>query len=158
MKKKQQGFTLIELLVVITIVMILGTLGFVSYGYASANARNAKRKSDIEQLRSVLEMYRADTGYYPDNGPTTEFTALSSGTNPGQALLDGGYIASLPADPKDNATHPYKILMSDNRGTPEHYYGYCISAYTEGIGALNNACGIVLPQVPVVYTYGVKNP
>jgi general secretion pathway protein G len=153
MNKKRNGYTLIELLVVITIIVILGALSFVSYGYISGNSRNAKRKSDLEQVRSALEMYRADKGYYP-NGAASYTTISSAPNTPGEILLDDGYINALPADPKDNTLYPYKIIMTDP--SSGHYYGYCLAAYTEGIGTLNNACTGVTP--PESYYYIVKNP
>ncbi len=59
------GFTLIELLVVISIIGVV--LGLSVFGLAGArkNARDAKRKSDLESIRSALEIYRADCDTYP---------------------------------------------------------------------------------------------
>ncbi|MDD2745812.1 MAG: prepilin-type N-terminal cleavage/methylation domain-containing protein, partial [Candidatus Gracilibacteria bacterium] len=41
------GFTLIELIVVITILAILGTIGFLSIGGYSSKARDSARISDV---------------------------------------------------------------------------------------------------------------
>ena len=62
---KQKGFTLIELLVAMTVAAVLMGLALVSYQSARKSARDAKRKSDLEQIRSALEMYRSDNGKYP---------------------------------------------------------------------------------------------
>lgn len=61
---KKKGFTLIELLVAMTIVAVLMGLALVSFQGAKKTARDGKRKTDLEQLRSALEMYRADNGHY----------------------------------------------------------------------------------------------
>ncbi|MFH1713446.1 MAG: type II secretion system protein [Candidatus Jacksonbacteria bacterium] len=63
--KSQAGFTLIELLVVIGIIAVLATIGTVSFGSASAKARDAKRSADIRTIQSGLEIYNSDKGYYP---------------------------------------------------------------------------------------------
>lgn len=65
MRKKNFGFTLIELLVAMTIVAILTGLALVSMEGAKKASRDSKRKTDLEQIRSALEMYRADIGNYP---------------------------------------------------------------------------------------------
>ncbi len=68
MKIKQRtnsGFTLIELLVVATIMVVLMTVGLVSYRHASRNSRNAKRKTDLESVRQALVMYYNEEDSYP---------------------------------------------------------------------------------------------
>jgi len=62
---KNRGFTLIELLVAMTVAAVLMGLALVSYQGARKSARDGKRKADLEQIRSALEMCRADTGSYP---------------------------------------------------------------------------------------------
>ena len=62
--KKQRAFTLIELLVVSTIIIVLSTIGLVSYRQAGLNSRNAKRKADLEIMRQAMMLYKQDTGYY----------------------------------------------------------------------------------------------
>lgn len=44
------AFTLVELVVVITILAILGTIGFLSIGSYSTKARDSARISDLAQL------------------------------------------------------------------------------------------------------------
>ncbi len=58
MIKTNKGFTLIELLVVIAIIAILAGLVLVRVGSASADARNAKRRSDLNQIRTAIEQAR----------------------------------------------------------------------------------------------------
>lgn len=62
---KHLGFTLIELLVVATIIILLATIGVVSYRNASINSRNSKRKADLEVVRQAMIMYRSEEGSYP---------------------------------------------------------------------------------------------
>lgn len=91
MKNKQSGFTFIELLVVITIIGILAAIGMASYRSANIRSRDTKRKADMEQIRSALEMYRADNSTYPAN--------LSS--------LETTYIQEVP-DPPLTSDSPYQ--------------------------------------------------
>jgi prepilin-type N-terminal cleavage/methylation domain-containing protein len=78
MKFTKNGFTMIELLVAATIMIILTTIGLVSYQNANRNARNAKRKADLEVVRQSLVLYKTDLGVvYPDgDGVASDFNAL----------------------------------------------------------------------------------
>jgi len=64
-KKKKYGFTLIELLVVISIIAVLASIVLVVVNSARASARDAKRISDLNQIRNALYLYYADHGSYP---------------------------------------------------------------------------------------------
>ncbi|KUK79544.1 MAG: fimbrial protein pilin [Microgenomates bacterium 39_7] len=103
--KKNAAFTLIEVLVATTIVAVLTAIGVVSYSSASRNSRDAKRLSDVEQIRAALEMYRADNGSYPGSIDLSGSGELSSGTNV--------YMSPIPQDPK-YPTHFYIYSGSDD--------------------------------------------
>lgn len=116
----RKGFTLIEVLVAVTIIAVLVSIGVVSYSSVNKRSRDAKRRGDIEQLRSALEMYRADIGSYPDpsgDGSWTDASGLS-------AELVSTYIPAIPSDPKSTQTYQYQA--TNPSGTK--YYGYCLSA------------------------------
>lgn len=63
--KNSKGFSFVELLVVITIIAVLTGIGAVTYTSTMRNARNAKRVSDIQVIRSALEICRSQDGAYP---------------------------------------------------------------------------------------------
>jgi type II secretion system protein G len=67
-KKRQSGFTLIELLVVISIISLLSSIVLPSLNSARAKARDALRRSDLNQIQIALEMYRNDHGTYQVSG------------------------------------------------------------------------------------------
>ncbi len=64
-KNSKSGFTLIELLVVVAIIGILSSVVLASLNSARAKARDAKRASDVHQLKTALEFYYNDNGFYP---------------------------------------------------------------------------------------------
>lgn len=64
-KSKQNGFTLIELLVVISIVGLLSSIVLASLKSAREKAQIAKFKQEMNSLRSALELYKSDNGFYP---------------------------------------------------------------------------------------------
>lgn len=91
----KKGFTLIELLVVIGIIGVLAgmVIAVLNPTHFQGKSRDAKRKADLEQVRSALEMYRADTGGYPA-GSGQISSVLVVLENPPYAYL------TLPSDPK----------------------------------------------------------
>lgn len=89
------GFTLMELLITVSIIAILISIGIASYSTINKQSRDTKRKSDIEQIRSALEMYRADNSAYPNVG-SGSWTAASDLST----ALATTYILAIPSDPK----------------------------------------------------------
>ncbi len=85
---KRAGFSLIELIVVITIMVLLTTVGVVSFTSANANARDGKRKADLAQVQSALVLYRTDEGSYPTTinwntmSPIQSYISASSMVDP----------------------------------------------------------------------------
>lgn len=59
------AFTLVELIVVITILAILGTLGFISLRGYSKDARNSNRITDMKTLSRWLDLYYQKHENYP---------------------------------------------------------------------------------------------
>lgn len=125
MKINRRGFTLIEILVTVTVIALLTMVGVVSYSATNKRSRDSKRKSDIEQMRQALEMYRADNGSYP--APAVgwnELTQLST------YLVDKGYLTAIPADPIPTVPLQKYYYQPTNQ-MAGLYYGYCLSANLE---------------------------
>ena len=141
----KKGFTLIEVLVAVTIIAVLISIGVVSYGSVNRRSRDAKRKGDMEQLRSALEMYRADNSYYPNAGSGS--WANTSGLSP---VLVSTYLPAIPFDPKSTQTYRYKATNL----TGGNYYGYCMSAFLESENP-NDTC---TPDTVSSHNYGAKSP
>jgi general secretion pathway protein G len=98
-KNFKKGFTLIELLIVIAIIGVLATLLMVNFVGVRQRARDAQRKSDLRQIQSALELYRADQGVYPISGSGNGNFPTACG-NP-FVSADGAvtYMTKIPCDP-----------------------------------------------------------
>lgn len=115
MRKNQKilGFTMIELLVVATIIIVLTTLGLVSYQSATRNARNGKRAADIESIRSALVLYRSDNGSYPNTASfSTMVTTLSNNSY---------YSSPTLEDPKNTGVYTYSYTSDGVTFTTCYY-------------------------------------
>ena len=96
---KNSGFTFIELMLVIAILGIL--LAFISGNFINSlkKGRDAKRKSDLEQIQTALEMYYEDKKVYP--------STLLFNTSFADPLSGKVYMARVPTDPKGEYKYRY---------------------------------------------------
>lgn len=86
------GFTLVEILVVVVIIGLLATVILTSLVEARSKARDARRKGDIHNLITALEVYR-------NNNVTFPTPDLTSPDGPDWDLSsDGDFIPSLVPD------------------------------------------------------------
>lgn len=59
-----RGFTLVELLVVVAIIAILSVIGLTIFTSAQSNARDARRKSDVDAIANALETNKPVASIY----------------------------------------------------------------------------------------------
>lgn len=72
--KQIKGFTLIELMVVVAIIAILSVIGLAIFSTAQANARDARRKGDIDAIANVLETSRSPGTVFYTSLPAASFS------------------------------------------------------------------------------------
>ena len=139
MKKKNFGFTLIELLVAMTIMAMLLAIAAFSYQGARKSARDGRRKADLEQVRSALEMCRTDAGSYPAD-IYDDIVCTVGGEN--QTCLDGA-----PKDPLTEDEYYYS-------GSTNSYIlcGFLETSQEEGV------CGSADCGSDRTCNYQVTNP
>jgi len=109
-KNQQSGFTIIELIVVIAIIAVLSGIVLLNINQYQTKARDARRISDLDNIRKALEMYRAANGYYPPSGCGYDCNGYFYSANSSWQTLENylkPYISSLPKDPINNATAPW---------------------------------------------------
>lgn len=73
--RSKSGFTLVEILIVVVILGILAAIVIPQFSQASSDARNSSVKSNLQMLRSQVELYKiqhADAG--PDANSLADFT------------------------------------------------------------------------------------
>ncbi len=99
LNKLQRGFTLIELLVVISIIGILVGVSIFGLSGARESSRDARRKADLETIRSGLELYKADCSGYPATFNLSSATSLVGTGTPSSCSASNTYISSVPTDP-----------------------------------------------------------
>jgi len=107
--KQTKGFTLIELLVVIAIIGILSSVVLASLNGARESSRDARRQTDLSQIRTGLALYKDNNDSYP--------SSLSD--------LEGNGMTQVPTDPSDDSDYGYTTSTS---GAGD----FCLGANLEG--------------------------
>lgn len=132
-----KSFTLIEILVVATIIGLLASIGSASFTQFTKQSRDARRKADLEQIRSAIEMYRSNNNSYP----TTVTINCSSAT--GITDAQNTYLSKIPLDPKCTTySYFYTATASD----------YTLGSYLEGGGT--GSCGTCGTAIVCNYCLG----
>jgi len=129
-----QGFTLIELLVVIALIGILMAISLAAFSQTKKSARDTKRKADLEQVRSSLEIYRTDCRTYPATGSLPFGTGGLVGPSSIPACAGEEYMSLVPQDPA-SPTFGYYYKFSD-----ANHYVLCAHLET-GENAASADCG-----------------
>ena len=96
--KSLTGFTLIELLVVIAIIGLLASIITTAVSNTRIKARDARRLSDVKQIKSGMDIYYSSGNGYPPAALWVAGTRLACATT--DAL-------TIPRDPLNDAGHQY---------------------------------------------------
>lgn len=84
---RQLGFTIVEILVVIVVISILVAIAVVSYGNYQEKARDAERRSDLQQIASAIKNYA-----------NWKNTQIEVGSNCGSGGNGSGWFNASSAD------------------------------------------------------------
>ncbi|MCX7928285.1 MAG: prepilin-type N-terminal cleavage/methylation domain-containing protein [Patescibacteria group bacterium] len=142
-----KGFTLIELLVVISIIGVISAMSFFALQSSRESARNARRRADLETIRSALEMYKADCNQYPAASGNAVPNPLQA--NPSAANCVGNsvvYLSSVPTDP-NSGNYYYRRISATS---------YELCARLEGVSGTTACGGASCPGGAC--NYSVTNP
>lgn len=129
--KRGAGFTLIELLVVVAIIGLLSSVVLVSTRNARIKARDARRLSDLQQVKSGLDLFFNFGAGYPSttdwNTAQTSLAVLKCGT---QDIFKVPQDPSFLTDPTFTYTYTQGPISSTGCGTTV-YTSYKIQFKTE---------------------------
>lgn len=100
--KQKFGFTLVEILVVLSIIGVLAGLLLTNFVGVRGRAADAKRKSDLRQLKTALRLYYNDFQSYPADTQSQGIAGcgeegITECTNAFETTNDE-YMKQLPAE------------------------------------------------------------
>ena len=144
----KKGFTLLEVLIVISITAIIAGMIFVTLNPLKRfqEGRNARRITDLMQIRRALEIYNVDVGGYPfsnftapngycdsnlgwfqSNSPSDHcyIGPLGPGSNPGQPVPGDYWYSTSNLQPLVVNGHISRLPTDPSgAGAKTHYYMY----------------------------------
>jgi general secretion pathway protein G len=111
--KAQSGFTLVEILIVVVILGILAAIVIPQFTEASTEAKTSSLVSDLQTMRSQIELYKIQhndalpgAGTASLTASLTQYTdvagALAATQAPGAGVY-GPYLQKIPRDQFNNA-------------------------------------------------------
>lgn len=120
-RNHKHGFTLIELLITVSIIGILTSVAIPKMGNLVRKARESATLGNLGALRSALNIYYGDTGFYPSE-ETDNLRGLTTGAK---------YINQIPSSdtfpyhPATNSVHTCNDPIAiGNDGFAGWVYGY----------------------------------
>jgi general secretion pathway protein G len=116
---RRRAFTLVEMLLVITIIGILAALVVPKMMGRSEQARQTAARADISGIKTALDAYEVDSGFYPKsrNGLGDLVQQPSDAKN-----WRGPYLDKIPTDPWGN---PY-VYEFPGKHNPSSYDLYSV--------------------------------
>jgi prepilin-type N-terminal cleavage/methylation domain-containing protein len=151
MKKISAGFTLVEIIVVVSIVAILSAIIYANFSQGSAQSRDAKRKSDLRNLQTAIELYKTENGRYPAGCNGVNIWSGHSGSHAcaagSQYIVDLApkYIKTLPRDPKLNGVESGYMYLTNANGTVYKLVAWkTVESETLNYDSEFKACDVVL--------------
>lgn len=148
--KIHKGFTLIELMIVIVILGVLATLISGNFFTSLKKGRDARRKTDLEQLQRALEMYYEDKGSYPAVAQVTFGGKLCETV--ACAADEKIYMQKLPEDPSSN------IYVYQTTGNDYKLYTCIENNLDQGPGVKQDGYAGTNCGVCGVCKYGISSP
>lgn len=121
--KARKGFTLVEILIVVVILGILAAIVIPQFTDASTEAKEASMASDLQMLRSQIELYKIQ---HNDDPPTVaDFVDQMTGTTDVSGDASGSdygpYMQKIPTNPfNDSST----VTAADGGATADSGWDY----------------------------------
>jgi len=114
--RSKSGFTLVEILIVVVILGILAAIVIPQFSQASSDARNSSVKSNLQMLRSQVELYKIQhADAEPDANSLTDFTGCMTEKSDVDGTVNasgayGPYMQRIPV----NAVNDKSGMSFDN--------------------------------------------
>jgi general secretion pathway protein G len=103
--RTRSGFTLVEILIVVIILGILAAIVIPEFTDASGQARESNLRSNLQTMRSQVEMYQVQhNDALPGAGTATFVEAMTGQTDIAGAVGTdfGPYVQQIPTNPYNN--------------------------------------------------------
>jgi len=139
-RTRQSGFTLVEILIVVIILGILAAIVIPQFTNASEDARNNSTTSQLQTLRSQVELFKLQhRDQFPSDGATAGVGNFAwammlvktndDGTTTGTPNL-GPYIPTVPTNPRNSLSAVSTLAADPAAGDAAAGKGFVFSTAT----------------------------
>ncbi len=140
-RTRKSGFTLVEILIVVIILGILAAIVIPQFTNASQDARRNSLTSQLQTIRSQLELYKMQ---HKDKPPTS----LGTGTDDWQELTSQTDADQAAYDAGTSTTGPFGPYLQQPPVNPLNGFSTVASTTTDygsgGTAAANDGIGFVV--------------
>lgn len=136
---KNNAFTLVELLVVVAIIAVLSVVGLTLFNGAQINARDARRKADVDAIVSAVEIKKQPGVVYYQ---TIVNTDMSSGMIPEDSVNGSAKYCVKVYTTDDGAkteSNPAITNWANTGACPTIPGGFLQATVSDGFSAINFA-------------------
>jgi general secretion pathway protein G len=154
--RAKSGFTLVEILIVVVILGILAAIVIPQFTNASTEARESALVSDLQSVRSQIELYKIqhNNDALPGAGTATFVECMEGYTDKDGAVVAQGtvgalgkYMQKIPVNPfstADAATNLVRVETgASTAGADSHHWVYNTGTGTfQADDALSNEDGV----------------
>jgi len=135
----QSGFTLVELLVTIAVIATIIGLALPNFLGARSRARDTRRKGEINQLKTALQLYYNDYKIYPPaaNGGSGKINYIAGCGTGGTTLCPASCTVAFASGATTGCDTVYMTKFPGEFGTSMFYYqknggaDYCLKGSLE---------------------------
>ena len=117
--KKRNGFTLVEILIVVVILGILAAIVIPQFSDASEEAKMSALVSNLQTIRSQIQLYRAQHHHGTANLPGDSVTGLSFAESMTSYTNKDGTVAAQ--SPAPGVYGPYLLKVPSNPYTDANF-------------------------------------
>lgn len=106
MTRKQNAFTLVEILIVVIILGILAAIVIPQFTSASDDAQKSRLETDLQALRTQVQLFKAEIGRYPGckkdgtaDAALDFVTEITGNVNNPEGVAKGPWLQEMPKNP-----------------------------------------------------------
>jgi len=112
-RTRTAGFGSLDVLLIVALLLVLAFMMIPSLSMRVASARDARRLEDMRRIEAAIARYWTDHGCFPPahESPENDSWDVSNDGDFIPALHEGGYVAEMPADPRNDAQYQYRYRV-----------------------------------------------
>jgi general secretion pathway protein G len=145
--RAKSGFTLVEILIVVVILGILAAIVIPQFTDASTEAKTSSLCSDLQTMRSQIELYKIQhNDQLPGSGTATFVQAMTGQTDQAGAIGTdfGPYLQKIPSNPFAATAVQNVVLEGEDTAAEDATGGWYFETDTGKFNACDSADHLLL--------------